>query len=278
MTRADNIRAALAVVLAEAERGRKLVATADIEARMTGRMRILFGNQLTALLNRIRPAFAASEPRRMAQGDSSGGTNPYWDDIAAATYEIWRRAVESFVQEAMGIGGNAIMAELGISGVFDLANPRAVAYLEQAPPLAVERILATTGERVRPILTQAANEGWGYGQTAARLRELWQGFAAPAAQAHIRDRAELIAVTEVGQAYEEGQKVVIAGMQERGMAMEKAWLAVDDDHLEYPMCGDNEAQGWIPVEDAFQSGHDSPLAHPACRCSCLYRRVGAITE
>jgi hypothetical protein len=58
--------------------------------------------------------------------------------------------------------------------------------------------------------------------------------------------------------------------------MEKSWLTVNDDHVDVEDCLTNQEQGWIPIEDTFQSGHMQPLAHPYCRCTALYRRKRGI--
>jgi len=33
------------------------------------------------------------------------------------------------------------------------------------------------------------------------------------------------------------------------------------------ICGDNEGDGAIPIENNFSSGHARPPAHPRCLCS-----------
>jgi hypothetical protein len=50
---------------------------------------------------------------------------------------------------------------------------------------------------------------------------------------------------------------------------EKRWVTVGDDRV-CPLCHGNEAQGGIPIEQAFQSGHQYPTAHPRCRCVLSY--------
>ena len=83
----------------------------------------------------------------------------------------------------------------------------------------------------------------------------------------------LVAVTEVGNAYEAGTAGTIRQLEQTGLAMEKSWLTVGDDRVD-DECAGNEAAGWIPATAAFPSGHDRPLAHPACRCTLLFRRAG----
>jgi len=60
-------------------------------------------------------------------------------------------------------------------------------------------------------------------------------------------------------------------LQSAGLPMLKSWLTVGDDRV-CELCAGNEAVGWIPVDDAFPSGHMHPLAHNCCRC-CLLTRM-----
>ena len=39
-----------------------------------------------------------------------------------------------------------------------------------------------------------------------------------------------------------------------------------------PICQGNEAQGWIPIDDNFQSGQPYPPFHPRCRCTNAYQK------
>ena len=85
------------------------------------------------------------------------------------------------------------------------------------------------------------------------------------------DRAELIATTVAGDAYEAATAAAGRQLADAGLVMEKSWLTVGDDRVDVE-CEDNEAQGWIPMDDGFRSGHTRPPAQPACRCTALYRR------
>jgi len=45
----------------------------------------------------------------------------------------------------------------------------------------------------------------------------------------------------------------------------KKWITVGDDYV-CSICRQNESQNWIPIGQAFSSGHLMPPAHPGCRC------------
>ena len=97
-------------------------------------------------------------------------------------------------------------------------------------------------------------------------------FSVPQPQLHIRSRAHLIAVTESGAAYEQGNRAMADQLAAAGLQMEKSWLDVGDSRVT-DGCQANAAAGWIPVADTFPAGADQPPLHPACRCTALYQRV-----
>lgn len=152
---------------------------------------------------------------------------------------------------------------------FDLKSPVVLDYLKQhsAEKLGAD-VDATTKTRLRSLLTKGYKESWGIGRTKVEIRNLFDGFAAKATQAHIETRAELIAVTEIGQAFSHGALEQGKRMEDQGIKMEKAWALAAN---ACAICAPNASQGWILIERQFFSGHDRPLAHPACRCSLLLR-------
>jgi len=139
---------------------------------------------------------------------------------------------------------------------------------------AAERIAgidATTLELVRKLIEQAIGEEWAYTKLAAALRKLFKDFGRAVPQRHLRDRAELIAVTEIGQAYIDGQLDNAERLAQRGAVLEKSWLTVGDDRVS-DGCRGNAGAGWIPLAQAFPSGHGGPLRFPGCRCALQTRR------
>jgi hypothetical protein len=90
-------------------------------------------------------------------------------------------------------------------------------------------------------------------------------------QQHIDSRAHLIAVTELGNAFEDGSLGAARRMAAMGLEMEKKWLTVGDQRVSEG-CRTNQAAGWIPIDRPFPSGHDRPLRFPGCRCTAQYQR------
>lgn len=77
---------------------------------------------------------------------------------------------------------------------------------------------------------------------------------------HDRERAEMIARTEIARAMEAS---VLAYGREVG-GMDKEWL---DAPGACPICQANAAEGTVPIHRAFASGDEAPPAHPRCRCA-----------
>ena len=102
----------------------------------------------------------------------------------------------------------------------------------------------------------------------------FEEFAVGKPQKHIDSRAHLIAITEIGEAYEVGNATVADDLRQAGLPMEKSWLHSRDGKVS-DGCLRNAEDGWIPIEQAFTSGHMHPLRFPGCRCAALYRRIGA---
>jgi hypothetical protein len=81
----------------------------------------------------------------------------------------------------------------------------------------------------------------------------------------ITERAGVIAQTEMGRALEEGAFV---GAKEQGNT-HKVWITAGESFV-CEICEGNQAQGPIPISDAFRSGHQTPPAHPRCYCTLGY--------
>lgn len=107
---------------------------------------------------------------------------------------------------------------------------------------------------------------------AAQLRKFAAQTPAPS-QAEIdalhekllRDRRETIARTETAKAVSEGDALAAKS----GGAVAKVWQSTGDARVS-DECEANEAQGPIPVGDAFTSGAKVPPQHPNCRCAVSY--------
>ncbi|MCH7945460.1 MAG: hypothetical protein IIC73_05515 [Armatimonadetes bacterium] len=220
-------------------------------------------------------AFMAKLDRKAGLQEAAGDIlPPDWEaifDAAASDTAIFTKPIQAGIESALLNGGTHAISDFAVEGSFDLANPRAVAYLENHAADAVTAINETTRSELRTIITNGVDKGKSYDAIAREIRERFDGFSTPSPLKHIRSRAHLVAVTEVGDAYEAGNRAVIDGLVDDGLTMQKSWSTTGDSRVD-PICDGNEGEGWIPVEDTFSSGDGEPLAHPGCRCGNLYRR------
>lgn len=188
------------------------------------------------------------------------------------SFSLFLDPLQAGVEAALLAGATNLIAELGMDVSFSLRNPRAVAYVQAHGADLVRGIDDTTRSYLNTLLTQAADEGWSYQRTAEAITARYREFAVGVPQQHIRSRAELVATTELGNAYEAGNSIVVRDLTDAGLRMEKSWLTANDERVD-PDCQANQDAGWIPFDETFPSGDMEPLAHPACRCTALYRRA-----
>ena len=232
-----------------------------------------FWAQGTAFLRALaahKAAFQVAESLREGTVEEFD-PEPLFTNAELATLALFEDPISKLAEAALMVGVRSAIADLAIDMSFDLAHPRAVAFLRGRAAGRVTKINETTRQSLRVLLTSAMEEGWGYDKTAKAIREQFDGFAGKRPQLHIRNRARLVAVTEAGEAYEHGNLSVGKELAGMGLEMEKSWLTVGDSRTS-ELCRGNQAAGWIPINAAFPSGHDRPLGHPACRCCALYRR------
>lgn len=154
------------------------------------------------------------------------------------------------------------------SSLFNLENPRAVEYARKRAAEAISEINATTRSEVRKIIVEGLETGMSPAQVAQRLADKFIQFAVPMPGKRIPNRATLIAVTEMANAYCEGILQLGQELQQSGIVMVKHWLTVGDDRVS-DGCRQNEKAGWISINDAFPSGHQRPPRFPGCRCDLL---------
>ena len=116
----------------------------------------------------------------------------------------------------------------------------------------------TSVQRLRDAVADAWDKGGSADQIVAAIKETFADFSDA--------RAEMIAQTEANDAYVEGR---VALAEDEGYE-EKAWEVDSDNPCED--CLANQAQGYIPMDEDFQSGDDAPTAHPRCACNLNFRK------
>jgi uncharacterized protein with gpF-like domain len=170
-----------------------------------------------------------------------------------------------------------VLADAGVALSFTLKNPRAVAYLREYGAQRVTMINETTRQYIKTVITQGVEEGWSYDKTAKAITERYSEFAVGKPQQHIKSRSHLISITEAGEAYVEGNMEVAQDLEAAGLTMMKKWSTVGDSRVS-DGCRENAAVGWIPLNQAFPSGHQRPLRFPGCRCDLLTKRADAMSK
>lgn len=154
------------------------------------------------------------------------------------------------------------------SGWVSLPNLRAQEYAKKHAAEAVTQINDTTRKEIARIVSDGVKSGSSYNDIAKAIKNKFEEFAVPMPQKHVSNRAVLVAVTELANAYCEGNAQVGNYLQDNGVKMMKAWQTLEDDRVS-DGCKENERVGWIPINKEFPSGHMHPPRFPGCRCDFL---------
>lgn len=154
------------------------------------------------------------------------------------------------------------------SGWVSLPNLMAQEYAKKHAAEAVTQINDTTRKEIARIVSNGVKSGASYNDIAKEIKNKFKEFAVPMPQKHVSNRAVLVAVTELANAYCEGNAQVGNYLQDNGVKMMKAWQTLEDDRVS-DGCKENERVGWIPINKEFPSGHMHPPRFPGCRCDFL---------
>ena len=252
---------------------------AQLERALQQEVAALFlrqGDMFLRKFAKLREVWPVQEAATFAPPYTPPSWEAFWRDVSDATKDPFENALNKVIEIAMTIGGESL-ANAGMGVAFDLRHPYAERYLWEHGAVNVSNINKTTEDYIRTVVAHGAEEGWSYDRVARAISDRFEEFAVGKPQQHIDSRAHLVAVTEVGMAYEAGNRTVANSLSEMGLQMEKSWLTAGDNRVCSEECELNqnaapENSGWIPIDEPFPSGHQQPLAHPACRCAALYRR------
>lgn len=179
-----------------------------------------------------------------------------------ATRNVAAGVLQNTAEAAYSAGADIGAADLG------LRNPRAVAAFNYQGGQRIAGIDRATRRYIQTVLSNALVEGHSPQRAAREIVKRYAEFGAPSPLGHVRNRAELIAVTEMGDAYVAGN---FAAAKASGLPVDKRWLTAGDERVDDEVCLPNEGAGWIDVDETFPSGHMGPTAHPGCRCDLQLR-------
>ena len=121
----------------------------------------------------------------------------------------------------------------------------------------------TSIERLQDALANVWDKGGSYDDMVKAITTTFDDFTTT--------RAELIAQTEANDAYSDSRHQIAISLD----MDEKKW---DPDGEACPECQANADQGWIAIDEDFDSGDDAPTAHPGCDCGCDYRKSSGDEE
>lgn len=183
----------------------------------------------------------------------------------------WAGSLAKIIADALKAGSRRTRQTLEVEMSFDLSTTEVEEYLRIHGAELVRNVNNTTRDRIRTMLEEGIQNRETYRQIAKRIRDTFEGFGGRSPLRHIRDRAELIVVNEIGNAYSDAQLRTGDRIQARGIMLEKEWIDVGDDRVSED-CIKNREAGWIDHTAVFPSGHSAPCAHPGCRCAMGMRR------
>lgn len=225
----------------------------------------LFLRQGTAVVKRLTPI------KKYLSESAATDFDDLFDDATLATSADMQAAIETNIKKSVLIGGKSLISDFRASTIFSLTNPRAVAYTTDHAATSIVGIDSHSKADIRRLVVLAVEHGTSYTTLSQQIKARYQQFAIGVPQQHIRSRAELIAVTEIGNAYQAGNYAAAKTLEDNGLILQKSWYNRGDKNVS-DGCKANTAAGWIDLEEAFPSGHMTPLRFPGCRCAAQYRR------
>ena len=185
------------------------------------------------------------------------------DAIVAAAFDLETEmqmaqdAIRPFLNAEAGRALGAMQDQYGIARDITIDTDFIRELLQAQESRFASDVSATS---VRGIRDQIA-EGIAAGESHYQLRDRVLGYY----QRQHNWRADIAAQYETGTAYE---SIRDALARQQGMT-HKRWETMRDPKVE-AICLHNEAAGTIPIDQAFPSGDQRPLAHPLCRCWLTY--------
>lgn len=243
-----------------------------LEVRLRAVLRRMWREQAAALQKEFLPELARySENVTEALRPLTASQLSLLLSILNVDEKDWASSMAKIIADALRAGAKRMRTEIEVDISFNLDTTEVRQVIDERAADLVSNINRTTRDRIRTILSEGIKNSESYSAIAKRLRDTFEAFGAPSPLRHIRDRAELIAVTEIGNAYIEGQLRQGRRITQRGIQLQKGWLTVGDDRVE-EHCLSNEKAGWIDFDATFPTGHQAPLEHPGCRCSMTMRR------
>ncbi len=267
MTKRMNLFESIDRLIEASEKTRRTRALKKVEKWLAVRMGRAFKAQKKAF-------FDALPAPKIQEADPGQLVFPEWEAafLAAeeATRDLFAVPAEEAIRISLVAGAENVIAQTGAAVSYSIETPAVVEYASSHAAELVSQVGNTTKEVLNTIVTNGVEQGLSYGEIAGQITDRYADFAVSWPQEHIQNRAHAVAVYETGDAYEAGGRIVVDDLEAAGIEMEKAWLTVGDGRVRAEHAA-NQDEGWIPVDQSFQSGHDRPPTDPGCRCSSQYQ-------
>ena len=177
-------------------------------------------------------------------------------------FDIEEAAKDVYVDESQRLQ-EAINLSIG----FEAVNKGAETYLAERDEI-IKKINNTTKSEIARILERAIQ---GEATQEDLIEQLRGSYALS------RNRAEMIASNELGEAYVQGTNRTAQRLAvENDVVFEKQWDNVGDSNVTQG-CTHNETLGWKPQEFEFPNidglGGGDPPRFPGCRCTLDWRVI-----
>jgi len=206
------------------------------------------------------------------------------------------------VEAALAAGLQAGEAQLGVILRLNALDPYAALAARTLTASLVTGVTGETRSAIRTIIGRAFSQGIPVREAAVLIRPLIgvtarQGTAVlkqyqvdiadgmsrttatqrakKRAARMVRDRATLIARTEIIRAETLGQQAAWKAARAKGLISarsEQVWIVTEDDRL-CPLCAELDGET-APLDGTFEDGVSGPPLHPNCRCTIALRPVG----
>lgn len=192
----------------------------------------------------------------------------------------FRREARPILTDIVEFAGEEAFDLLDIVAAFNVANPRAVAFIEARAQRFAKEVNKTTWEDLRAVLADDIKAGKPLTEIQADIKAVFERWSAVDPNAPDKlTRLEMIARTETVGALNGG---TLEGYKQSGLPVKKAWLAeLDQRTRDTHVQAHNDYQSTpIPVDDDFivgagagQAPGQIGLAEEDINCRCTIQAV-----
>lgn len=251
---------------ASGRRGRKRRDTSATSARLQKDMASAWRQLATDLRDEwYEPAIGHTfEAKR--KGPTATQIDALYNRAKKRADFLTKKAIESATKVALKKGAFSAHGDIGSDSSWSVRSPEAEKWLQKNAADKVKAISENTRRRIKRLVVEMLEQGRSQKEVALEIDALVKGWSKVSGA--VQSRGELIALTEVGEAYEQGRQQAVRRFEGAGLDVEKSWLGTGKI---CDLCSLAVSDRWISSQQAFSNGFDAPLAHPGCHCDLLLR-------